>query len=594
MCGLAAILAGSRSASPVDNDELLRIRDAMTTRGPDGAGSWLSPDGRVGLGHRRLAIIDLSPAGAQPMATEDGRLRIVFNGEIYNYRALRAELEAEGVRFVSHTDTEVILRLYRRHGRAMLDRLRGMFAFALWDEQAQGMLLARDHFGIKPLYVADDGATVRVASQVKALLAGGRIDTTPDPAGHAGFFLWGHVPEPHTLYRGVRALAPGSWLWADVDGDRAEGRFFDLTGELAAARETPAPALRDALLNSVHAHLEADVPVGVFLSSGLDSTTLAALTTEAAGAPPRTVTLGFSEFAGTPRDEVPLAEQVARQYGCDHVTVRVTANDFANNRESILADMDQPSVDGSNTWLVARAARQRGLKVALSGVGGDELFGGYDTFRAVPRLVRALRPLRPFLPGLGRMARYASQSWIHRFASPKVAGLLEYGHTLGGAYLLRRALYMPWELGQVLDHDFAHAGLRMLATTTHLADACEGNSRDRLAVSALEMSFYMRNQLLRDADWAGMAHSLEIRTPLVDIALFRAVLPTLVGPDAPSKRHMAHSARPALPQTVLERPKSGFYVPIARWLGASNLRIWARQVYEAATGSPSCNPTRTS
>lgn len=580
MCGFAAILAGSRSPSPVDGEELLRIRDAMTARGPDGAGLWLSSDGRVGLGHRRLAIIDLSPAGAQPMATEDGALRIVFNGEIYNYRALRAELEAEGVHFVSHTDTEVILRLYRRHGRAMLDRLRGMFALALWDEKAQGMLLARDHFGIKPLYVADDGGTLRAASQVKALLAGGRVDSTADPAGHAGFFLWGHVPEPHTLYRGIRALAPGSWLWATVDGDRAEGRFFDLAGELAAAREAAAPDLRQSLLDSVRAHLEADVPVGVFLSSGMDSTTLAALAAEAAGTPPCTVTLGFAEFAGTAKDEVPLAETVAAHYGCDHATVRVTAEDFAANRDCILADMDQPSVDGVNTWFVARAARARGLKVALSGLGGDELFAGYNNFAAVPKLVRTLAPFA-VLPGLGRALRAASAPWIGRLTSPKAAGLAEYGWDWGGAYLLRRGLVMPWELAQVMDPDMAREGLRALAPRAVLNGAVAGIGRHRLKMSMLETAFYMRSQLLRDSDWAGMAHSLEIRTPLVDVGLFRATLPLIVGTAAPGKRDMAAAARPSLPDTILNRPKTGFFVPVAEWLGERSLRGWARAVLAA-------------
>ncbi|MBX9633661.1 MAG: asparagine synthase (glutamine-hydrolyzing), partial [Magnetospirillum sp.] len=349
MCGLAAILAGSKASAPVNGDELIRIRDAMVARGPDGSGLWLSADGGVGLAHRRLAIIDLSPAGAQPMTSPDGRLAMVFNGEIYNYRSLRAGLEAEGVRFRSQTDTEVVLELYRRHGPAMLGMLRGMFAIALWDAQKQGMLLARDPFGIKPLYVADDGVTLRCASQVKALLAGGAVDTRPDPAGHAGFFLWGHVPEPHTLYRGIRPLPAGSWLWAGRDGDRAEGRFFDLRAELAEACETAAPDLRESLLDCIRHHLEADVPVGVFLSSGLDSTTLAGLTREVAGTRPRTVTLGFSEFAGTAKDEVPLAEAVAAHYGTDHTTIRVTAQDFAANRTRILAHMDQPSVDGVNT-----------------------------------------------------------------------------------------------------------------------------------------------------------------------------------------------------------------------------------------------------
>lgn len=584
MCGIAAILAGTTAPAPVDRDELLRMRERMSVRGPDGAGSWIAPDGRVGLAHRRLAILDLSQAGAQPMTSECGRLHIVFNGEIYNHRALRAELEQQGSRFRSHSDTEVILEMYRRHGIAMLDRLRGMFAIVLWDQDRQGLLLARDHFGIKPLYVADDGATLRAASQVKALLAGGAIATTADAAGHAGFFLWGHVPEPHTLYAAIRPVAAGTWLWAGSDGRRTEGRFFDLGGELAAARSGPdlGPDLGQALRDSVRAHLESDVPVGVFLSAGLDSTTLAALTRELAPEPPRTVTLGFAEFAGTDKDEVPLAELVAGHLGCQHTTRRITAADFAQCRDRIIADMDQPSVDGVNTWFVARAASQAGLKVALSGLGGDELFAGYNDFTAIPKMVRYLRPFR-HLPWLGRALRRASAPWIGRLTSPKAAGLAEYGGDWAGAYLLRRGLVMPWQLAQVMDPDMARAGWRQLTPLRRLDDAMDGIADPRRKISALETAFYMRNQLLRDSDWAGMAHSLEIRTPLVDIGLFRAVLPLIAGAQPPGKRDMARSPHPSLPQAILQRGKTGFSVPVAQWLGAADLRGWAQDVYRNFT-----------
>jgi len=577
MCGLAAILA----QGGVDAAQLARVGAAMAMRGPDGAGQWLAADGVVGLAHRRLSIIDLSDAGAQPMASADGRLVIVFNGEIYNYRELRAECEAAGQVFRSTSDTEVLLALYARLGTAMLDRLVGMFAFALWDVGRRGLLLARDPFGIKPLYVADDGKTLRTASQVKALLAGGGIDTRPEPAGHVGFFLWGHVPEPHTLYRGIRALPAGTWLWADADGGRKTGRFFDLAGEFASARSTSVTdsgeRLAEALRQSMRRHLIADVPVGVFLSGGLDSTTLTALAAEQAAGAVRSVTLGFDEFVGTPRDEVPLAEAVAAHYHTDHATFRIAAADFAAAKDSILAAMDQPSVDGVNTWLVARAARSRGLKVALSGLGGDELFGGYDTFRRVPRLA-ALPRLGP----LGKLARIASQGWIGRFAPPKAAGLLEYGGGWGGGYLLGRGLFMPWELAGVLDGELAREGLRQLAPEAGLDALVAGIASPRLKVGALEIAGYMRNQLLRDSDWAGMAHGVEIRVPLVDVELFRALLPLLAGPNPPSKRDMAATARPPLPAAVLERPKTGFFVPITQWLGQPNLRAWARTVHKAA------------
>jgi asparagine synthase (glutamine-hydrolysing) len=574
MCGLAAILCRN-PAPPVDAEELTRIRDRMAARGPDSHGLWV--DGQIGLAHRRLSIIDLSESGAQPMASQDGRHRIVFNGEIYNYRVLKAELEAAGTVFRSDSDTEVILELYRRHGAEALARLRGMFAVALWDAEKRGLLLARDGFGIKPLYIADDGRTLRAASQVKALLAGGAIDSAPDPAGHAGFFLWGHVPEPHTLYRAIRPLPAGTWLWTGIDGTRKQGRFFDLPQEIAAARAQPLDRerLRAALADSVRAHLIADVPVGVFLSAGLDSATIAALAAEQAATPVRSMTLGFDEFAGTAKDEAPQAERIAAHCRTEHQTRRVTAADFARGRRQILADMDQPSVDGVNTWFVAREARALGLKVALSGLGGDELFGGYASFRQIPRLVALCRPLS-LLPGLGKLARVVSAPWIARVAPPKAAGLLELGTRYGDAYLLRRGLMMPWELPQVLPPDMARDGWRELAPGLALEAAHAGIAAPRLKVSALEACFYMRNQLLRDADWAGMAHSLEIRVPLVDTELWRAVLPLCAG-----KRDMAACARPALPAEILERPKTGFFVPVAEWLGARDLRGWARSVHGA-------------
>ena len=223
MCGIAGIFAYN-SGSVVEEKELLACREAMVARGPDGSGAWISPDGDIGLASRRLSIIDLTDAGAQPMATEDGSLRLVFNGEIYNYRALRSGLEARGHRFRSESDTEVLLHLYRERGQNMVHDLRGMYAFALWDDRKKGLLLVRDPFGIKPLYYADDGSSIRFASQVKALLKTGRVDRSCQPAGHVGFFLWGYVPEPYTLYRGVRALPAGSTLWIDRSGPRGCAR----------------------------------------------------------------------------------------------------------------------------------------------------------------------------------------------------------------------------------------------------------------------------------------------------------------------------------------------------------------------------------
>ena len=593
MCGLAGHFAYSGDAPPTDASALERAAAAMSSRGPDGSGTWRSDAGRIAFAHRRLAIIDLGASGAQPMATVDGRYVVVQNGEIYNFRALRRELEAEGRTFVSQSDTEVLLHLYDRDGENMVERLRGMYAFAIWDRERRGLFLARDPYGIKPMYYAHDGRNFRFASQVKALLAGGGIDTSPAPAGHVGFFVFGYVPEPETLYRGIRALPAGYTLWIDDDGPRAPKRFFDISAELRGDGESGSPSpnlLRDALVDSVTHHMVADVPVGVFLSSGLDSTTIAALASEYKTEGIRAITLGFDEFKGTQFDETPLAAKVAELYGAAHDIRWVRRDEFTGEVERIIAAMDQPTIDGVNTYFVSKAASEAGLKVALSGLGGDELFGGYPSFRVIPRVVSALGPLK-YMPWLGRGMRVVTEPIIRRLCSPKYAGVLEYGSRPGDAYLLYRAVFPPWELPNILDADLAREGWRELAAQVRLEATVHGLGSPRAIISALESSWYMRSQLLRDADWAGMAHSLEIRVPLVDASLLRSIAPLITAPNPPDKRDMATAPTKLLPDSVLDRPKTGFLVPIRDWLATDagvperGLRGWARMVYSAQAGT---------
>ena len=566
----------------------------MRARGPDASGYWESDGRRVALAHRRLSIIDLSERGAQPMADEKRGRRVIYNGEIYNYQSLRRDLEEEGYAFQSDTDTEVLLYLYAEHGRGLVERLRGMYAFALYDEQEQGMLVARDPYGIKPLYYADDGRALRVASQVQALRAHEKVDTSVNPAGHIGFFLWGHVPDPHTLYQSIRALPAGHTCWVDRTDGLQEPRSFGSVPKRLQRTETdtdgrpPEPALREALLDSVRHHLIADVDVGLFLSAGLDSATLTALASEVHERV-RTVTLGFEEFRGRHEDEVPGAERIADRYGTDHTTVWVTQEDFAAAHDDLLGAMDQPTIDGANSYFVSRAAREAGLKVALSGLGGDELFGGYPSFSQIPRLVSTVGAV-PGAAAIGKGFRAVTAPIIERFTSPKYAGLLEYGDDYGGAYLLRRGLFMPWELPGLLDPDLVRAGWEQLQPIARLQETTDGITDEHLRVTALESSWYMRNQLLRDTDWASMAHSLEVRTPLVDWELLQRVAP-LVTRHRLTKKDMARTPKHPLPDDLLNRPKSGFTVPVREWLladrpeyeSARGLRGWARYVYERKT-----------
>ena len=598
MCGIAAAFSYTGSASDHLTAVVAKACACMAARGPDGEGLWTDDDGRVALGHRRLAIIDLSEAGAQPMPNDDRSVVISFNGEIYNFHALKADLEARGHTFRSGSDTEVLLALYREHGEQMTTSLQGMYAFAIYDTERQGLLLARDPYGIKPLYVSDDGTTLKAASQVQALIATGGIDTEPDPAGHVGFFLWGHIPEPHTLYRGIRAFPPGHTQWIDAHGARAPRPFATLNAALRTAEthrqlvDRPAEIVRDALLDTMRAHLVADVEVGVFLSSGLDSTTLAALAAEAGGQL-RTVTLGFEEYEGTEHDEVPLAESVAAIYGAEHETIRVGQREFMASLSSFLDAMDQPTTDGLNSYLVSHAAAQSGLKVALSGLGGDELFGGYPSFTEIPRLVRALGPL-PGSATLGRGLRAVSAPLLARLGDrihPKAAGVIEYGGDYPGAYLLRRGFFMPWELPDILGEDLAREGWNALQPIAQLEETVRGIETDRLRVTALESGHYMRSQLLHDTDWASMAHSLEVRVPLVDWTLLNELAPVLASHPEVSKQTMAAAARPLLPPVVTDRAKTGFTTPVRQWLLESGemdaqdrgLRGWAKYIYRRQT-----------
>lgn len=595
MCGIAAIF-NYASGEPINRSELEKVLTYQQRRGPDGSGEWLGLAGAVGLGHRRLSIIDLSETGAQPMTSADGRCIITFNGEIYNYRELRAELERKGCRFRSHSDTEVLLHLYQLEGEAMLTRLRGMFAFAIWDNARQGIFLARDPFGIKPLYYSDDGRTLRVASQVKALLAGGGVDTSPEPAGHVGFFLWGHVPSPYTLYHGIKNLPAGSSLWVDRSGKKRESVYFKISDLLETAENASisslnsgpmAEQLRTALSDSVRHHLIADVPVGVFLSAGLDSSTLTALAAENSAAL-SSVTLGFEEYRGTANDEVPLAEAVARHYRTQHQTIRVSKQDFRDQFPSFMKAMDQPSCDGLNSYFVSLAAARAGLKVVLSGVGGDELFVGYPSFREIPGAVKAMSAMRYCQP-LGKAFRFVSTPFLKHMTSPKYAGLLEYGSSYGGAYLLRRGMFMPWELPGLLDADLVREGWWELQCLSRLEQTTAGLRTPYFKVAALEMSWYMRHQLLRDTDWASMNHSIEVRTPLVDVELLRNLAPLFVSGPPPTKRDMALTPSSPLPASVLNRPKTGFTVPVRQWLldddgdfhSERGLRGWTRLIYSS-------------
>jgi len=575
MCGIIGILYGSAIGARIGGSELLRTRDQIIARGPDGAGCWVSSDSSVGLGHRRLAIIDLSEAGAQPMASADGRLTVTFNGKIYNCRELRAQLTAQGVQFRSQSDTEVLLHLYALKGEAMVQELRGMYGLAIWDDVANTLFLARDPYGIRPLYYAESAGTFRFASQVKALLAGGEISRSVEPAALAGFLVWGGVPEPLTFYQGIRALPAGHTLLITPRGAGVPRQLWDLAAVVADStrRAEGIPpgqemiVLRDAFRDAVRAHLVADVPVGAFLSAGLDSSSIVGFAKELA-VDIRTITFNSKEFRCSEDEEGSLPAEVARHLGVSHHRRMISPAKFDKDIGAFLESMDQPTIGGLNTWFVSKAAKDAGMKVELSGLGGDELFGSYSTFRTVPAMSGRYRSLAR-CHAIGNVMLWLNSTFRRRSSRyrPMQDGAVRYGGTIDGAYLLQRGWIPPWELQRVILSEIAREGLARLAEAAPLVgDSSQQDLNDFGGVACLAVYRYMRNQLLRDSDWTDMAHSLEIRVPMVDIRpTERAIGIAATGRMRNGKAALAGLVPHGLPAASVNRPKAGCAVPIWVW-----------------------------
>ena len=567
MCGIAGVI-GVRGGGRTDEAELTALRDAQSHRGPDDAGLWISEDSTVGLGHRRLSIIDLSPSGHQPMSSADGRLHIVFNGEIYNFAALREELEGQGHVFQSRSDTEVVLLGYREWGRGVLQRLRGMFAFALHDAERRETLLARDPLGIKPLYWTDDGRRLLFASEVQALR---RVaaDGGLDPEGLALCLLWGSIPPPRTLHRRIRALPPGCWARVQeggLEGPTPFWRLSDAFGHDEPHSEAEAAhAARSALEDTTRAHLVADVPVGAFLSGGVDSSALVGLLS-AERARLRTVTLSFD----VPElDEGALARKAADLYDTDHREVPIRVEEIRERMPGAIRALDQPSVNGVNTYFVSEAAVRAGLKVAVSGVGGDEIFGGYSTFERVPQIQR----LRRAVPvGATLIAAAMDQLPGGRITS-RVSNGLRFATDLPGAYFTERSLFTPAETRRLLAPDLAAAVVDPAAELRERSGANALPEAER--ISALELRQYMLSQLLRDTDAVSMRHSLEVRTPLVDRELLERAcrIPPSLRHAGPAKRRLREAPDPPVPEALWNRRKQGFTLPFDHWLKTGGIEV---------------------
>lgn len=555
-----------------------RALASMSHRGPDGAGTWRSPslDASSGpspaclLGHTRLSIIDLSESAAQPMRTDDGRYVLVYNGEVYNFAEIRRELEDLGERFASSGDSEVVLKACARWGEGAVERFRGMFALGFWDEHERTLLLARDRLGVKPLYVVSRPQGLAFASEVRTLLASGAAGRILSARGLRGYLRFGAVQEPDTLVEGVRSLEPGTTL--SYDGREArEKRFWRLPGgpPIAVPRAEAVSEIRRRLHESARLHLVSDVPFGVFLSGGGDSSALAAIASAEASRPVHTFTVVFDEAAYS---EERHAEEIAKRFGCIHHAVKVTGAEATECLDEALRSQDQPSGDGLNTWLVSRAARREGLSMALSGLGGDEVFAGYPSFRRFRQLVK-MSAAGAFVPQalLSVLAGRAAQPGAsHRVR--KGVEAVRAGGDPDGVYAALRCHFTDAQIARLL----TEPALRSFGMTGG-REAAPASTDDVVNhLSRLELAGYVRNTLLRDTDAMSMASSLEVRVPLLDHELVEYVLslPGGMKLEGEGNKPLLFEAVPELPREVGRRPKMGFVLPIERWFrGAMKLRL---------------------
>jgi asparagine synthase (glutamine-hydrolysing) len=562
---------------------------ALRHRGPDDEGTFAERR-RIGdlpaqtciLAQTRLSIVDLSPTGHQPMSSLDGRWRLIFNGEIYNHRELRADLQNAGERFVGGSDTEVVLRALVRWGERAVELFTGMFALALWDRATGRLLLARDRFGEKPLYFtyAADGSSFVFASEIRALLASGVVDRFVSSRGVTTYLETGSVSEPWTIVRNVWAFPPATVVQLQRGAASAK-RFWEspFNDEPTHSVKEGSALVRDRLEAAVRCQLVADVPVGLFLSAGMDSTAIAVMAAAARYGVVRSFTVSLDDDA---LDEGALAAQVARQIGCEHHDVHVSATEAIARVPDAVAALDQPSIDGLNTYLVSKGVRETGTVVALSGVGGDELFAGYRMFRTAQRWATLNRFAGA--TGAGRFAQWAEQSSIPLPVSVRKALRLAGADRVSGDFYRQFRVLFSSEQIRRLWPDAARNpddGAGYPVWLTEARSRCDRPTDTVSAVSQIELEGYLRNTLLRDTDAMSMAHGLEVRAPFLDHHVAGAAA-QVRGADKIAGRMnkpLLAAAVSELPDAVTRRRKTGFRLPLDTWLRGP-LRRWAENRLE--------------
>jgi len=562
MCGINGILSPNAAAL---QSNISQMNKALSHRGPDDEGTW--HNGQVILGHRRLSIIDLSKAGHQPMVSSNGRFVLVYNGEIYNFNEIKKELPAYP--FHSHTDTEVILAAWEHWGPDCIHKFNGMFAFALWDNQENNLYLVRDRLGIKPLYYSQTKKGLVFSSEVRAMLASGFIDRTLNRQRLVEYFTYQTVHAPGTLIEGVQLLEPGHILKVSKQGTSKTAYWSveEVKQQSSHTYEEAKTQAKTLLAKSVNRRLVSDVPFGTFLSGGIDSSAVTGLMSQASNMPVSTFSVSFAEEKYS---EARYARMVADKFGTKHTNIHLTPQDFLNYLPIAMQSMDHPSGDGPNTWVVSKVTKDAGITMALSGLGGDELFCGYDIFTRALKLHK-YRQFANIPVAIRRLAGSILQITGSSIAKQKIKDILSLpGWDLQSFYPLYRQVLHPHQIKKLLNNNaFSNQStpfnFQLSAFNSHTPNT---NSKLLTHTSILEISTYMQNVLLRDTDQMSMSSALEVRVPFLDHELVEFVLslPDHIKYPHTPKKLLVDALEDLLPPEIVNRPKMGFLLPWEQWM----------------------------
>ncbi|MEJ7828466.1 MAG: asparagine synthase (glutamine-hydrolyzing), partial [Segetibacter sp.] len=551
MCRIAGIvdLSNTYDLEP----SITAMRDSMHRGGPDDAGILIDQNSRIAFGHRRLSLLDLSAAGHQPMHDNNTGNTIIFNGEIYNFLDIKSELSAKGYQFKTATDTEVILAAYHAYGTACFARFNGMFALAIWDKAARKIVLARDHAGIKPLYYHISNNHLVFASEIRAFKAL-KPGWPENEDWRIPFLTFGHLPEPFTTLQNVHPLQKGSFL--EVELSTLNNRLtafskFELSNRVTNLEEA-VRLVRDKLDVSVKRHLISDAPIGLFLSGGVDSSLLTLIANKYIGDNLKTLSIVFEDAS---LNEAPYQQLIIDKTNARHHSFLVTEKEFEEELPDILKAMDQPSTDGINSYFICKYARKYGLTAVLSGLGADELFGGYPSFNRTA----TFNLIQKFPASLIGLSEFSSKEKVRKLAFAKRKDLI-------GQYLFNRGSYSAGQVSKLLGVSKAHIS-EVLSQVRFNNLPAGTDERDK--VSWIETNLYMQNQLLKDTDYMSMWHSLEVRVPFLDKELMEAafsIAPKIKYDPKVGKHLLIKAFDDILPQAIWQRKKQGFTFPFYKWM----------------------------